>query len=174
MVTTAEFTPEELLDFENQISDMTPTLKQFLRQEGGIWKRSQQILYHLESGNFSGKHSYFQEIKTKLPEFKEKDGKIKGICVWCNLPRTLSFYYEANDGTKLGMGCICHEKYLHYINIKDYLTKLFNPKNIWNISDNNLEKLVRFVEKAEIHYAHKDETKQHTNKRKRIYEDDDE
>lgn len=153
--TIAEFTPEDLLQFENQISEMPLTIKQFLRQEGGLWKRSQQILYHLESGNFSAKHSYFAEVQKKIPIF-EKNEKIEGICVWCNLPRTLSFYYKAEDGTKLGMGCVCHEKYEHYISIRKFLTNLSNPKKMWSISDDQLEKLSNMVEKAEMHYADED------------------
>jgi hypothetical protein len=168
--TIAEFTPENLLQFENQISKMSPTSKQFLRQEGGIWKRSQQILCNLESGNFSEKHSHFKEIKKILPIF-EKSEKTEGICVWCNLPRTLSFYYKADDGTKLGMGCVCHEKYEHYISIRNYLTKLSNPKKMWSISDGQLEKLTNMVEKAEMHYAI--EEKQQSKKRKRVFCDSD-
>jgi hypothetical protein len=172
----AEYTPEELLEIQLQIDDMSNCLIDFIRKEGGGWKRCQNILNNLEGGNFSTRNSCFNHITSNLSDF-HPDEKKEGICVWCNLTRPLCFYSEVvhEDGTttKIGMGNICFPKYEHYVKIKKYLDSLLKRDKVWDISDSDLTKLTDLVEEAEIHYANDVSFHFYKKKRRRLICDDD-
>jgi hypothetical protein len=51
------------------------------------------------------------------------------------------------------MGNICFPKYQYYIKIKNCIASLLKKNKIWDISENDMNKLTDIVEEAEIHCA---------------------
>ena len=65
------------------------------------------------------------------------------------------------------MGNICFPKYQYYIKIKNCIASLLKKNKIWDISENDMNKLTDIVEEAEIHCA-SDISSSDKKKRKRL------